>query len=122
LECEADERAGKQIYYRDFLRTRKYLLWEKDSKEAVYVRTQSPVKDNSMKFRDFAETRSAEIVANIAVCLIHQANYLLDRQLKRLEQDFLKEGGLRERMHSARTLARDTQDRSHESHRSNETH
>jgi four helix bundle suffix protein len=41
-------------------------------------------------------------VANIAVCLIHQANYLLDQQIRRLEQDFLKHGGIRERMTRAR--------------------
>jgi four helix bundle suffix protein len=33
-------------------------------------------------------------------------NYLLDQQLRRLEQDFLKEGGLRERMTRARLAAR----------------
>lgn len=48
------------------------------------------------------ETRPAEVVANIAICLIHQANYLIDQQLRRLERDFLKEGGLRERMTRAR--------------------
>jgi four helix bundle suffix protein len=37
-------------------------------------------------------------VANIALCLVNQANFLLDRQLKRLGQDFLEQGGLRERM------------------------
>ena len=57
----------------------------------------------------FCETRPAEVVANIAICLIHQANYLLDRQIKRLEQDFLKEGGLRERMTRARLQVRDHQ-------------
>jgi four helix bundle suffix protein len=45
-------------------------------------------------------------VANIIICLIHQTNYLLDQQLRRLEQDFLKEGGLRERMTRARLTAR----------------
>jgi four helix bundle suffix protein len=49
------------------------------------------------------------VVANIIICLIHQANYLLDRQIKRLEQDFLKEGGLRERMTRARLQAREQQ-------------
>ena len=39
-------------------------------------------------------------------CLIHQANYLLDRQIRRLERDFLNEGGLRERMTRARIAAR----------------
>jgi four helix bundle suffix protein len=47
-------------------------------------------------------TRPAEVVANIAICLIHQTNYLLDQQIRRLEQDFVKEGGLRERMTRAR--------------------
>ena len=36
------------------------------------------------------ETRSAEVIANIAICLIHQTNYLIDQQVRRLEQDFLK--------------------------------
>ncbi len=58
-------------------------------------------------YREFRETRPAEVVANIAICLIHQANYLLDQQLRRLEQDFLKEGGLRERMTRVRLQARD---------------
>jgi four helix bundle suffix protein len=37
-------------------------------------------------------------VANIAICLIHQANYLLDQQIRWQEQNFIKEGGLREAM------------------------
>jgi four helix bundle suffix protein len=45
-------------------------------------------------------------VANIVVCLIHQANFLLDQQIRRLEQDFLNQGGLRERMTRARLEAR----------------
>ncbi len=49
------------------------------------------------------------MVANIAICLIHQANYLLDQQLKALEKGFLKDGGLRERMTSARLQAREQQ-------------
>jgi four helix bundle suffix protein len=48
--------------------------------------------------REFVETRPPVVVANIAICLINQANYLIDRQLIRLEKDFLEQGGLRERM------------------------
>lgn len=50
-------------------------------------------------------------MANIVICLIHQTTYLLARQLKRLEQDFLKEGGLRERMTRARLAEREKQKR-----------
>ena len=41
-------------------------------------------------YREFVDTRSAEVVANIVMCLIHQAHYLLDQQIRRLEKDFLK--------------------------------
>ena len=98
--------------YRDFLKVRDFSIWDKDSREALYVRKLG--KDSSASYdsyRDFVETRPAEVVANIAICLIHQANYLLDQQLKRLEKDFLKDGGLRERMTRARLQARDQQKR-----------
>jgi four helix bundle suffix protein len=45
-------------------------------------------------------------VANIAICLIHQANYLLDQQLRALERDFVNVGGIRERMTRARQAHR----------------
>ena len=54
------------------------------------------------------ETRPPEVVANIAICLIHQTNYLMDRQLRRLEKDFLEQGGLRERMTRLRLQYRST--------------
>jgi four helix bundle suffix protein len=91
------------VDYRDFLRARDLPIWSKDSKEALYVRKlgwQTPITYET--YREFCETRSAEVVANIALCLIHQTNYLLDQQIRRLEQDFIKEGGIRERMTRAR--------------------
>lgn len=93
--------------YRDFLRVRDLRLWEKDSKEARFVRQLSHQPQVTYEtYREFCETRPAEVVANIAICLIHQTNYLLDRQIRRLQQDFLKEGGIRERMTRARLQAR----------------
>jgi four helix bundle suffix protein len=78
-------------------------IWPKDSKETQYFRKLGYQKPITYEiYREFCETRSAEVVANIALCLIHQTNYLLDQQIRRLEQDFVKEGGLRERMTRAR--------------------
>ena len=95
-----------QDYY-DFLRVRDHTVWKKDSGEAHYVRKLGSHSGTTFEaYRKFIETRPAETVANIAICLIHQANYLLDKQMKRLEEDFLKEGGLRERMTHARLQAR----------------
>lgn len=98
--------------YRDYLRVRDLQVWEKDSKEAQYVRKLGNKPHTTYEtYREFVDTRSAEVVANIAICLVHQANYLLDQQIRRLEQDFLKEGGLRERMTRARLQAREQQRR-----------
>jgi four helix bundle suffix protein len=89
--------------YRDYLRVRDLSLWEKNSKESLFVRKLGHGPHVTYEsYREFCETRPAEVVANIAICLIHQANYLLDQQLRRLEQDFLKDGGIRERMTRAR--------------------
>jgi four helix bundle suffix protein len=93
--------------YRDFLRVRSATLWEKDSKEALFVRKLGVRRDGSYEtYRSYIETRPAEVVANILICLIHQTNYLLNQQIRQLEKAFLKEGGLRERMARARIAAR----------------
>ena len=93
--------------YRDYLRVREHREWDKNSKEALYVRRLGrKVPQTYELYRQFVETRPPEVIANIAICLIHQANYLIDQQLLRLEQDFLKEGGLRERMTRARLAYR----------------
>lgn len=96
--------------YQDYLRVRDLQLWPKDSKEALFVRKLGDKSHVTYEtYRTYVETRPAEVVTNIALCLIHQANYLLDRQIRRLEQDFVKEGGIRERMTRARLQHRDRQ-------------
>ncbi|GAB6058342.1 four helix bundle suffix domain-containing protein [Desulfonatronum parangueonense] len=89
--------------YLDFLKVRNAEIWSKESKEALFVRRLGARKDACYEtFREFIETRPPEIVANILICLIHQANYLIDNQLRQLEMAFVQEGGLRERMTRAR--------------------
>jgi len=98
--------------YRDFLKVRDLKIWDKNSKEARFVRKIGHNAQTSYElYREFVDTRPAEVVANIGICLVHQTNYLLDQQLKRLEKDFLKDGGLRERMTRARLKERDRQRR-----------
>jgi four helix bundle suffix protein len=95
--------------YLDFLRTRDLPLWDKDSKEARYVRKLGCKTPQTFEYyRKFVETRPPAVVANIAICLIHQTNYLVDQQLLRLEKDFLEQGGLRERMTRLRLQYRRT--------------
>ena len=90
--------------YQDFLRVRGTRQWEKGDKEALFVRRLGAKRDTS--YETYLETRPSEIVANILICLIHQTNYLLDQLLRQLEQAFVQEGGLRERMTHARLKER----------------
>jgi len=48
------------------------------------------------------ENGAPETAANTITCLIHQANYLLDRQLQALERDFIQGGGYTEQLAAAR--------------------
>ena len=76
--------------YCDFLRVRALPIWEKESRQARFVRRLGTKADLSYAdYWEFGETRPAAVVANIAVCLIHQTDFLLDRQIRRLERDLI---------------------------------
>jgi phosphoribosylanthranilate isomerase len=101
--------------YEDFLRQRGLQIWLKDSPEALAVRgkyrsdrsDQSDRSDRSDKSDPYnIATASAEAAANTIICLINQASFLLGRQLHRLEQMFLEEGGFTERLYRERTRSR----------------
>lgn len=57
------------------------------------------------RLKSYVESGSLETAANTMICLIHQANYLLDQQLRQLEKQFLKEGGFTERLYRVRQKA-----------------
>lgn len=84
--------------YQDYLRTREHRQWEKDSVEMLKMRELGSKHNDSKFYMDIVKTRPPETIANMAICLINQNDCLLFNQLKRLEKDFLKEGGLREKM------------------------
>lgn len=93
--------------YYDYLRARDLPIWDKVSEQAAYIRQLGRREPQNYElYREFFETRPPATIANIAICLIHQTNYLIDRQLLTLEKNFLQNGGLRERMTRARLKSR----------------
>lgn len=98
------------IDYRDFLRTRGHSEWPKDHRFVLRLRELNRTPDaNYETFRRAVENSDPEIRANAIIGLIKVTNYLLDRQIERLEKDFLESGGLRENMFKARLNYRDKQ-------------
>ena len=93
--------------YRDFIRARKIEEWTPDHPYARRLRRLNRTPGaNYDTFKKGIEHSDPAICANVIVGLIKVTNYLLDQQLRRLEQDFLQQGGLRERMTRARLAAR----------------
>lgn len=98
--------------YEDFLRQRGMRRWAKDAPEALAVRgkyksdrsDKSDVPDRSDPYG--IRAAPAEVAANTLICLINQSSFLLGRQLRTLEQQFLSEGGFTERLYRERSRAR----------------
>lgn len=84
--------------YEHFLIQRRLRQWRKDDAEARAVRTvgqrasvgqvgyQTPAGPET--YAAWLEQSDPGVVANTIICLIHQVNYLLDRQIKLLLQGF----------------------------------
>jgi four helix bundle suffix protein len=93
--------------YGDFLRTHGLKEWPKEHRYTTRLRELNHQPGaNYDTFRKGIEHADPAISANVIIGLIKVANYLLDQQIHQLEQAFLKEGGLRERMTRARLSAR----------------
>jgi four helix bundle suffix protein len=105
--------------YEDFLRHRRLPQWTPDCPEATAVRRapQQARKDSSdltdltdqqrwALYSRWLDHADPGVRANAIICLIHQANYLLDRQIAALEKAFVQEGGYSEQLASARLAER----------------
>lgn len=98
------------IDYRDFLRTRGMSEWPKDHRYVRRLRDLLREPNASYEtFRKAVENPDPAIRANAIIGLIKVTNFLLDKQIGRLEKDFLEKGGLRENMFKARLAYRDKQ-------------
>ena len=119
--------------YEDFLRQRRLPLWGKDEARAVKIRdlgradrtdrtdqsdltTGAPAAPYD-RYRALVEKADPETAANTVICLIHQANYLLDRQLQELERQFIQGGGYSEQLAAARRKERSRQHAASSDHR-----
>ena len=100
--------------YEDFLRHRRQPQWEPDSPEALAVRNvpkrfkreqanQSDLSDQERwaLYLPWLDHEVSVVRANALICLIHQANYLLDQVIQILEKQFVEGGGYSEQLATA---------------------
>jgi four helix bundle suffix protein len=108
--------------FEDFLRHRHLPQWAQDSQEARAVRevpkkfkkdqsdrsdlTHLADQERWARYAPWLENTNPAVRANAIICLIHQANFLLDRQIEALEKSFVEEGGYSEQLAAARLAFR----------------
>ncbi len=89
--------------YEDYLRQAGLASWPKNDERSRRARDLAYREERSyLNTYRVGIVHSPEVAANMMVCLIHQTNYLLDRQLLSLEKRFLEQGGFTERLYDAR--------------------
>ena len=92
--------------YVDFLKSHDFVEWPRDDKKAIYARDFSREHNDWVDWKEIFETRPADVLANVMLTIGNQTSYMLGKMIERQEADFKKLGGIRERMHDARTAAR----------------
>ncbi|NMA45421.1 MAG: four helix bundle protein [Lentisphaerae bacterium] len=111
--------------FEDFLRQRHMPQWPHDSPEAddvrrVPARLRAEQNDSRAMinltdaerwalYAPWLEHADPAVRANALICLINQANYLLDQQINTLEEKFVEEGGYSEQLAAARMAERTRQ-------------
>lgn len=88
--------------YEDYLRNHGNKMWDVNSQQCRNARAWCKEHSKPTDYMRVCEERDDITLANIALVLIHQADYLLKRLLERHKQDFLENGGTKEQMSAAR--------------------
>lgn len=88
--------------YEDYLRNHGMQIWDADSQQCRNARSWCKAHSKTSDYRRVCELRDDITLANIALVLIHQTDYLLRRLLERFKADFLENGGTKEQMSQAR--------------------
>lgn len=84
--------------YKDYLRVRGLQQWDESSEKHEQARRACAAHNDSGYYSDAIIERSDETVANIAIILIKQTDYLLKHYFDCVKRDFLENGGIREEM------------------------
>ncbi|MGN0892270.1 MAG: four helix bundle suffix domain-containing protein [Oligosphaeraceae bacterium] len=95
--------------YRDFLNARKLLLWTWEYPGFNAMMKECRTKNRYVEFEPFLERWSPEQFANYAITLCRITEKMMTSYLQAMERDFLQNGGIRERMASARLNVRQSQ-------------
>ncbi|MEE0118688.1 MAG: four helix bundle suffix domain-containing protein [Bacteroidaceae bacterium] len=96
--------------YVDYLHTHRLSVWSPDSERQVRLRDYCHSHNDYKSYTSLADRMNDEEFANLLITLCHQTDKMMCSYVEKLEQRFVTEGGIKERMHAARTGYRKLQD------------
>ena len=88
--------------YEDYLRVRSLEQWAYNDRRCMQTRAFCKANLDSAVYREKIKTRSDEVIANIAITLIHQCDVLIRGLIEWKKRNFLEQGGIKEEMYRAR--------------------
>ena len=92
-----------QSDYLDFLNTRRLPVWDKQHERFPRLLDYCKKHNHFEEYQNFSQTMNAEEFANLCYTLCRYTDRMMENYLKRLEKEFITEGGIKERMYKART-------------------
>ena len=92
--------------YEDYIRVHDLRFWDKDDERACKMREYTRHHTQTEHYSPYFERWDDETLCNLAITLIHQADKGIYSYLRKIEQTFLEQGGIKERMSSARRQSR----------------
>lgn len=97
--------------YEDFIKSRQLRQWTSDDERFQQMQAFTKSHNQTEDYEPYFMKWTAEEMANVALTLCHQIDAMMNKYLKNLEASFVKHGGIKERMHQARTDYRQEQDK-----------
>lgn len=92
--------------YGDFLRQHDFEIWGKNDERTQKTRAYCIKNDESRSLTEKCRERSDETVANIMLTQIRQIDSMLAAVIKKVEAEFIRDGGIKEAMSRERRKAR----------------
>lgn len=96
--------------YNDYINTRHISLWSRDNERQIQLRNYCKAHNDYSDYAPLVEKMNDEEYANLLITLCHQTDKMMCTFIEQLEKKFVTEGGIKERMHAARTGYRKAQD------------
>lgn len=96
--------------YKDFISSRNLPLWDKSNPRFAKMQEFTKKNNTTDQYEEYLYKWSLEEMANIGLTLCYQVDAMMNSYLQKLEKEFVSKGGIKERMHAARTGFRKEQD------------